>query len=451
MKTMHKIILGFVAVIAIAVLAAAIYWFSMPSELRNMITWMIFPGPSYENHQEYQTIERNASPLLTTSFEPVVATTTGNDYNSNITVITEMVQNDKSKMVKKARVQPNGAADYPGWQLIADEGFEEGVDTFGPSPLSYLTTGTAANLHTQILRAAEVLDVELDNVKVEVLNTFRWDNMTSAEGAGFLDETHTNIIIESNESEETIGNLIEVALNAWTAGEALGNETVIEPALVVNGENWENYRATPGTTLGNESYVDGLRISYITGEPKQSDYLEQSAEEVGETGFNFDGVNNMEFEILAISESAEDPDRPYLKKVTVSFNTADSETWELYADELYGTEGTPKAPTSLEYLTSGTALCLTSQLTLVSAQMNLDYTDFRVEQQIDYREEDVNSSAMAGYADTVHTSVLVESDESQERLDQFFQKSLSLCFAGEGFKGATDMVTHSYLNGEEIR
>ncbi len=451
MKTTQKIILSLVAMIAIAVLVAAVYLFSLPSELRNMMTWMTLPGPSYENHQEYQTIDRNESPLLATSFEPVVATTTDNDYNSNITVITEMVQNDDSKMAKKATVQPNGAVDYPGWQLIADEGFEDGVDTFGPSPLSYLTSGTAANLHTQVLRAADVLDVELDNVEVEVLNTFRWDNMISAEGAGFLDETHTNIIIESNESEETIENLIEVALNAWTAGEALGNETAIEPTLVVNGNNWENYRATPGTTLGNESYVDGLRISYITDGPKQSEYLEQSVEEVGETGFNLDGVTNMEFEILAISESAEDPDRPYLKKVTVSFNTAESETWEIYSDELYGTDGTPKAPTSLEYLTSGTALCLTSQLTLVSAQMDLDYTDFRVEQQIDYREEDVNTAAMAGYADTVHTSVLIESDESQERLDQFFQKALSLCFAGEGFKEATEMITHSYLNGEEIQ
>jgi hypothetical protein len=34
------------------------------------------------------------------------------------------VLNEKPKMVKKAMVQPNGEAAYPGWQLIADEGFE---------------------------------------------------------------------------------------------------------------------------------------------------------------------------------------------------------------------------------------------------------------------------------------------------------------------------------------
>ncbi len=108
------------------------------------------------------------------------------------------------------------------------------------------------------------------------------------------------------------------------------------------------------------------------------------------------------------------------------------------------------APTSLEYVTAGTALCLTSQLTLVSAMMDLDYSDFRVEQQIDYREESVNSSAMAGYADIVHSSVMIESDESAERLTRFFQQSLSMCFAGEAFKGATDMYTNCYLNGKLV-
>ena len=157
------------------------------------------------------------------------------------------------------------------------------------------------------------------------------------------------------------------------------------------------------------------------------------------------------FEILAISESAENPDRPYLKKVTVSFNTSNSETWEIYSDELNGTEGSPMAPTSLEYLTAGTALCLTSQLTLVSAMLDLDYSDFRVEQQIDYREEGVDSTAMLGFADIVHTSVMIESDESKERLNRFFQQSLSLCFAGEAFKGATDMYTKCYLNGKIIK
>ncbi len=448
-KKNTKITVTIASLIGILATVAAIIWFSMPSEQRNMVSFMMKDGASYENYLEYQTIDRNESAPLPSSFEPLVAETTDDDYNSNITVITEIGQNEKSKMFKKATVQPNGADSYTGWQLIADEGFEEGVNTFGPSPLSYLTSGVAANLHTQILRAAEVLNVELENVKVEVLNKFHWENMMSAAGAGFLDETHTNIIIESSESEETIAKLKDIALSSWTAGEGLGNATTIKPSLIVNGENWENYRATPGTTLTDEAYVDGLQVSHITEGPKKSDYIEQVVEGIGNK--SLDDASNLVFEILAISESAENPDRPYLKKVTVSFNTNDSETWEIYSDELNGADGIAIAPTSLEYFTAGTALCLTSQLTLVSAMMDLDYNDYRVEQQIDYREEDVSSPAMVGFADIVHSSVVIESDESEERLNRFFQQSLSMCFAGEGLKGATDMYTHSYLNGEEIK
>ncbi|MRT92600.1 OsmC family protein [Ancylomarina sp. 16SWW S1-10-2] len=443
-----KITVSILAILLVIASIAAIIWFRMPSEQRNMVSFMMKSGANYDNYQEYQTIGRNKIAPQTTSFKPVVAKTTDDDYNSNVTVITEMVRNGKSKMLKKAMVQPNGTNGYLGWQLIADEGFEEGVNSFGPSPLSYLTSGIAANLHTQIIRAAKVLNIKLDNVKVEVLNKFHWDDMMSAKGAGFLDETHTNIIIESSESEEAIQNLKEIALNSWTAGEGLRNATTIKPSLIVNGKNWDNYRATPGTTLTDEAYVDGLKISHITDGAIKSNYIEQVAKGIGDQ--SMDDISNLVFEILAISESAENPDRPYLKKVTVSFNSAGSETWEVYSDEINGTDGIPMAPTSLEYVTAGTALCLTSQMTLVCAMLDLDFTDFRVEQQIDYREENVNSIEMAGFADVAHSSIMIESDESDERLNRFFQQSLSMCFAGEAFKGATDMYTHCYLNGKEI-
>lgn len=449
MKKKSKIITAVAAVLVIIAIGAAVYWFSMPSAQRNMMLFMIKNGESHEDYQEYQVIERNDSAPAPTSLESVIAATLDDDYNSSITVISGCMPNEESKMLKKATVQPNGAGDYTGWTLLADEGFDEGKNTFGPSPLSYLTSGAAANLHTQILRAAEVMNVQLDNVKVEVLDKFHWENMLEPEGTGHLGETHTNIIIESSESEETIKKLTDIALNSWVAGEAFGNATAIIPVLFVNGEHWETNRSVPVTSLSDESYNDGLKISEIIDEPKKSDYFEQINEV--ESDMSFDAMSNLVFEILAVSESAEDPERPYLKKVTVSFNTSESETWVIYSDEFNGTGGTPKAPTSLEYLTAGTALCLTSQLTLVSATMGLDVTDFRVEQQINYREENINSEVMAGFADTVYTNVLVESDESEERLNEFYEKSLALCFAGEAFKGATDMYTHSYLNGNEIK
>ena len=111
----------------------------------------------------------------------------------------------------------------------------------------------------------------------------------------------------------------------------------------------------------------------------------------------------------------------------------------------------PLAPTSLEYFTAGTALCLTSQTTLVSAMMGLDFNDYRIENQMDYRQEAVDSVDMVSYTDTVHSYIIIESNESQERLKTFYSKSLSLCFAGEGLKNATEMNTNCYLNGELIK
>ncbi len=291
MKTKYKIIVAIASVVAVTVIAAGIYWFSMPSEQRNMLLFMMVPGDSYDGYQEYQVINRNDEAIVPTSFEPVVANATENNNNSNIMAITEMVKNEDSKMLQKGNVQTIGVDDYTGWYLLADEGAAEGENPYGPSPLSYYTAGLASNLHTQILKAAEVKGVELENVKVEVLNNFRWDDMMSDDGAGFLDLSSTNIIIESSASEEVIQEIKEIALNSWTAGEALRNETVIEPALVVNGNNWEEYRSIPGTANSDESFVGEFRVSHITDVPREPEYLELAVGEEQEMSLNFDAMS----------------------------------------------------------------------------------------------------------------------------------------------------------------
>lgn len=447
MKKSKKVVLVIASIIGVIAIASGIYWFSMPSEERNMVLFMMEKGETYTNYKEYQVIDRNDKALAPTSFKPSVAKTIDGAVNRNIVAITEMVKNENSKMLKKGMMQSTGIDDYTGWHLIADEGAAEGSNPFGPSPLSYYTSGLAANLHTQILRAAGVKGVTLDNIKVEVLNKFRWHNMMSPDGAGFLDKTTTNIIIESSEPEEVIQEIEEMALSSWAAGEALRNETVIEPALGINGANWENYHATPGTTLSEESVVDGFKLSFITHVPKKPEHLKPVVKDDEVLGF--DNMANMEFEIFAIAESAENQKRPFLKKITVS--TPTPETWAIYSDEFMGDNDNPLAPTSLEYFTAGTALCLTSQTTLVSAMMGLEFTDYRVEDQIDYRQEAIDSVKMVSYTDTVHSHVLIQSSESQERLEQFYNKSLALCFAGEGLKNATEMNTTLYLNGKKMK
>ena len=446
MKNKNKVIIGIASFFGVVAVVGAVLWFSMSSEKRNMVSFMMFGGKSYDNYKEYQVIDHNVQALAPTSFMPGVASAVDGSMNRNIVAITEMVKNENSKMLKKGMVQTTGVDDYTGWHVIADEGAKDGVNPFGPSPLSYYTAGIAANLHTQIIKAAEFKGVKLDNVKVEVLNKFRWNDMLASDGAGFLDETNTNIIIKSDVSQDVIEEIKTMAIRSWTAGEALRNETVIEPTFVVNGKNWNSYGATPGTSSSDVSMVDGMKLSSITDVPQKPEYLKLGMEGDVAEGFSFETMSNLKFEIFAISESAGNSERPFLQKIILS--TPTPETWEMYSDEFMSEDDKPFAPTSLEYFTVGTALCLTSQTTLVSAMMGLDFTDYRIENQIDYRQENVNSTDMAGYADVAHSYVLIESDESQERLETFYKKSLSLCFAGEGLKGATKMHTVWYLNGK---
>lgn len=445
-KKKNFIIKTLVVILSIIGVVAVVIWFSMPTEQRNMILFMMSKGESYDNYQKYQVIERNDNALAPASFEPsVVDTITKNSYT---VAITEMVKNEKSRMLKKGLVQTLGINEYTGWQVLADEGAEEGAYPFGPSPLSYYTAGIASNLHTQLLKASKEKVVVLKNIKVEVLNKFRWNKMSSSNGAGYLDITTTNIIVDSDVSQDKVQDVINLALQTWTAGNALKNETVIEPHLVINGDSFKVYKATPGTSDSEISYDGEFLLTSVTNNATLPEFLELEVPKNEGVFEMLNTMDNLEFEIFAISESANNSKRPYLNKITIS--TPSEETWEIYADEFSDKNDKPLAPTSLEYFTLGTAFCLTSQTTLMSAMMNLQNTDYRVENQIDFKQEAIDSTQMVKNIGTVHSYILVESNESQERLAYFYKKSLSLCFAGEGLKSATEMNTHFYLNGQPI-
>jgi len=447
MKIIRKVVLSIIAIIAIMGVIGSVYWFSMPSGQRNMILFMMGNGDSYDHYEEYKVIERNENTLVPTAFEEFSPNADENDNDLNIKTITEMVKNEKSGMLKKGMVQTIGFDDYTGWQVLADEGADEGEYPFGPSPLSYYTAGLASNLHTQIFKAAKMKDVELDNITVEILNTFRWNDMSSINGAGFLDVSTTNIIIDSDIADGTIQDIINVALNAWTAGNALKNKIVVEPHLIINGNNFDTYKATPGTSNSEVSHDGDFLLTSVTDVPTKPKYLELKESKSLGIFEMLNTMNNLEFEIFAISESVDNNERPYLNKITIS--TPSGETWEIYADEFMGTNDKPLAPTSLEYFTLGTSLCLTSQTTLVSAMMELKYTDYRVEHLFEYSQKDVNTTEISGSIDKIHTYIIVESDESLETLEEFYSRALSLCFAGEGLVNETKMVINTYINDKK--
>ena len=442
----QKIVIGIAGLLGAAIVMAGVYWFSMPVAARNMISFMMFPSESYEDYEVYQTVERNAEALRPSGYDMVGAASDDGDNNVNIGTVTEMVKNEESSMFKAGMVQTAGVKDYTGWHLLADEGADEGEYPFGPSPLSYYTAGLASNLHTAVLMAAEVEGVSLDDVKVEVLNDFYWDEMMEADGTGHLGLSSVNIVIESDLPDEVIERIKEIAINGWASGQALMNETKVVPNLIAGRDNWDIYNAEPGTSKNEISYDDDVLMSSVTKEIQYPEYAELWSTEEESLLVSMDTMNNLTFQIYAIAENMNNPDRPYYQSVTMS--TPSGETWELYADEFMGENDKPLAPTPLEYFTVGTSLCLTSQTTLVGAMMDLDVTDYRVEHLFEYRQENFDTANVSASLDTVQTYVFVDSSESQETLETFFNKALALCFAGEGLVNETDMDINLYVNGQ---
>ena len=102
-----KISIGIGAVLAFAVIVASFYWYSMPKEARNMMTFMIFSGEKYAVYEEYQVIERNEEKMKPSGADIIAADSEEGDGNVNISTITEMVKNDNSSMLKKGMVQTN--------------------------------------------------------------------------------------------------------------------------------------------------------------------------------------------------------------------------------------------------------------------------------------------------------------------------------------------------------
>jgi uncharacterized OsmC-like protein len=393
------------------------------------------------------------SPEFTT-FRPENPNSPDGSVNENVTVVVERVLNKDSFMLKKGTVQPMGGSGLSSWQLLSDEGginYEQSA----PNPLTYLTTGITSNLLTQVNRSAEILGLNIDSMKVEVKVFFRFDDVMSEKWAGYTDKVIANILIESKESPEKILEMKRIALNGWVAGEALTNKTEIETDLVINGNHWDGKGSRNGGVPNPVSIDNNLTLTSKSSVPKPATF------EVGEdVGISPKIIFNpqIKFAVVAVAEPVKNEERPYLQKIKVRAIQDNYSTWDLYADDSYGYGGLDKAPTSLDYLTAGISLCLMSQLDINQSFFwaihrrfsGISIDDYRIESQINYRQENFMTSKMKGYADKVITKVVVKSKASEKDLNTFFNQSLRMCFAGEAFKNETEIASNLYLNGNLV-
>ena len=383
------------------------------------------------------------------TFTPKKAVPVNGAIAENIVTTTQNILNKEAPFLKKGLVKPVGEEQFSAWELVSDEGGSSHHQT-APNPLTYYAVGASSSLLTQVERVIQIMDLDVEDVKVESKIMFRWSDPMSDKWAGFTDKVIANILIRSDESPEQMEAMKEKALKAWAVGEGLANATPIDVDILVNFDDWAGFSARPGRVESPVSVDNGRTITNAT--PDLELQTVEVEEDLAVDMHNF--PNPLVFSEVSLAESAHDASRPHLHKIRAKSLTENYQAWELYADDSRGYEGVDSAPTSRGYFAVGTSFCLMSQLTANKGYLQkqgVTIDDFRVEHQFDYRQDNFMTPTMTGHLNRVLTRVVVTSDVGTEVATNFAKQALRMCFAGEGVQNETDMEVNVYLNGEQVR
>ena len=161
------------------------------------------------------------------TFTPTKAEPVNGAITENIVTTTQNILNKEAGFLKKGLVKPVGEDKFSAWEMVSDEGGKTHKQT-APNPLTYYAVGASSSLLTQLERVIQIMDLDVDEVKVESKIFFRWSDPMTDHWTGYTDKVISNILIESNESPEVIAELKERALRAWAVGEGSEVEVVGE-------------------------------------------------------------------------------------------------------------------------------------------------------------------------------------------------------------------------------
>jgi uncharacterized OsmC-like protein len=369
--------------------------------------------------------------------------------SENVITTTQRLLNKEAPFLKKGLIKAVGVEQSSPWELISDEGGEAHNQT-APNPLTYYISGISSSLLTQVERSIQILNLDIEDVKIESKIFFRWQDAMTDKWSGYTDKVVSNILIKSNESPQKIKELKEMAIKAWAVGEGLANKTTIDTDIVINADDWSGQTPKAGKVESPISIDNGFTLTNISADLKL-----QTMEVEKDLGIDIaNPPNPLIFTEISIVESANDSKRPYLHKIRAKSLTQNYKTWELYSDDSRGFKGMQKAPTSWDYFTIGTSFCLMSQMVpnqMFFQKQGINIEDYRVEHQFNYQEDNFMTPSMIGHLDNVITRVIVKSEAKKEDVIKYAKQALSACFAGEGIQNETEMETNIYLNGEIVK
>ena len=396
---------------------------------------------------DYNVISRSDIGPRPAGFQPTKAIPENGTYTESVVTSSIRVLNGETVMLKKVNVQPMSEKGFSPWEFLCDEGGHT-YEQSAPNPLSYMVGGLSSSLLTRVEQAIKIMDLDVASAKVEVKVFFRFNDAFTPKWTGFTDKVVANILMESDESAEKIAEVKRMAVQAWAIGECITNPTPVDAQFAFNTEIWETESARSGKVAGPDSYDNGMKITSKGNKPEPESFKLDS--DVSMEKF----TNPFIFQVVSISESANDIDRPYLHKVKIRALQENYAAWDVYADDSRGYEGIDKAPTSSDYFTAGTSLCLMSQLTGWSQfykHQGIEFDDYRVEHQFHYQVDNYMTPSAKGHVDSVTTRILVKSNNSEKLMSEFATNALRTCFVGEAVTGATTTEIEVYQNGKLVK
>jgi len=148
---------------------------------------------------------------------------------------------DGPGLLKRCYVKPN-IPTFGAFEMHSDEGSIIGGTDLAPAPLSYLAAGIAFCLLTHLKGYADSEKLNVSSIKVEQKMKFqsRIPGMTADMGnqmEGYSNGLETFVLIETEECDNVIARMTEIAEQACMAAQTVVNAVPASMDITINGRN----------------------------------------------------------------------------------------------------------------------------------------------------------------------------------------------------------------------
>lgn len=171
------------------------------------------------------------------SFDIEPAKKSKEGLNLELHTIAELLQGPG--LLKRCYVKPN-IPSFGAFEMHSDEGALIGGADLAPAPLSYLAAGIAFCLLTHLKGYADSQGLDISSIRVEQKMKFqsRIPGMTADMGGqmeGHSNGLETFVLIETQESDEVIARMSDIAERACMAAQTVVNAVPTSMVVTING------------------------------------------------------------------------------------------------------------------------------------------------------------------------------------------------------------------------